>query len=198
MRERLEACGDAYPGEIRSTPPELPAQESSRVSILTDGRRRGEKVDEVAVGAYWRAYLATLPNDSPVRDESYEAWSFGDGPAMADKLGALVLAGQKAATCSAFWELEAEGEAVARSGEKSIVLGGSGEPLCIVETTEVTVRRFDEMDEAFARDEGEGDRSLEYWRGAHRNFFARTLPEIGRRFTEDMPLVCERFRVVYR
>ncbi len=151
-------------------------------------------MDEGTVGAYWRAYLATLPNDSPVRDESYEAWSFGDGPAMADKLGALVLAGQKTATCSAHWELEA----VARSGEKSIVLGGSGEPLCIVETTEVTVRRFDEVDEAFARDEGESDRSLEYLRGAHRNFFARTLPEIGRRFTEDMPLVCERFRVVYR
>ncbi len=41
-------------------------------------------MDEVSVGAYWRAYLATLSNDSPVRDESYEAWSFGDGPAMAD------------------------------------------------------------------------------------------------------------------
>ena len=154
-------------------------------------------MDQGAVGACWRAYLATLPDDSPVWDESYEAWSFGDGPAVADKLGALVLAGRKTATCSALWELEAEGEAVARSGGKSIVLGGSGEPLCIVETTEVAVRRFDEVDEAFARDEGEGDRSLEYWRRAHRNFFARTLPEIGRRFTEEMPLVCERFRVIY-
>jgi len=198
MHERLEACGDAYPGEIRTTPPEPPTQESSRVSILTGGRCRGEKVDEVTVGAYWRAYLATLPNDSPVWDESYEAWSFGDGPAMADDGSTGTVAGQKTATCSALWELEAEGETVARSGEKSIVLGGSGEPLCIIETTEVTVRRFDEVDEAFARKEGEGDRSLEYWRGAHRDFFARTLPEIGRQFTEDMPLVCERFRVIYR
>lgn len=66
-----------------------------------------------------------------------------------------------------------------------------------METTHVEVRRFDEVDEAFARDEGEGDLSLAYWRGAHRWFFAGTLPGIGRRFSEYMPLVCERFRVIY-
>jgi uncharacterized protein YhfF len=93
--------------------------------------------------------------------------------------------------------LEAEGAPVPRSGEKSIVLDGSDEPVCIIETTEVTVRRCDEVDEAFARDEGEGDRSLAYWREAHRSFFAGTLPGIGREFSEDMPLVCERFRVIY-
>jgi uncharacterized protein YhfF len=145
----------------------------------------------------WRAYLSTLPAGSPLRDQGCEAWSFGDGPEMADRLGGLVLAGRKTATCSALWELEAEGEPVPRPGEVSIVLDGTGEPLCIIETTEVEVRRFDEVDEAFARDEGEGDRSLAYWREAHRGFFSRTLPGIGRRFSEDMPLVCERFRVIY-
>lgn len=66
-----------------------------------------------------------------------------------------------------------------------------------METAEVAVRRFDEVDEAFARDEGEGDLSLAYWRDAHRQFFTATLPAIGCRFSEDMPLVCERFRVIY-
>ena len=147
---------------------------------------------------FWRAYLETLPGRSPVRDEGYEAWSFGDGPEMADELGALVSTGRKTATCSALWELEAEGEPLAEVGELSVILDGKDQPLCIIETTEVTVRRFDEVDELFARDEGEGDRSLEYWREAHRRFFGRTLPEIGRRFVEDMPLVCERFRVIHR
>jgi uncharacterized protein YhfF len=145
----------------------------------------------------WREFLSTLPAGSELPDLGYEAWSFGDGPEMADRLGGLVLAGRKTATCSALWELEAEGEPVPRPGEMSIVLDGRGEPLCVIETTEVEVRRFDEVDEAFARDEGEGDRSLAYWREAHRGFFSRTLPGIGRRFSEDMPLVCERFRVVY-
>ena len=153
---------------------------------------------EGKVGDLWRAYLLTLPDDSPARDQEYEAWSFGDGPEMADELGGLVLAGQKTATCSALWELEVEGEQIAQPGEKAVILDGKDEPLCIIETTEVTVRRFDEVDGRFAHEEGEGDRSLEYWRGAHRRFFGRTLPEIGHRFSEDMPLVCERFCVIYR
>lgn len=150
------------------------------------------------VGGFWQDFLSTLPAGSPTREEGYEAWSFGDGPEMADRLGGLVLAGWKTATCSALWELEAEGGQMARPGEKSVILDGGGEPLCVIETTEVAVRRFDEVDEVFAREEGEGDRSLAYWRGAHRRFFAGTLPEIGHRFSDDMPLVCERFRVIYR
>jgi uncharacterized protein YhfF len=149
------------------------------------------------VEVFWRRFLSTLPAGSSGEDAEYEAWSFGDGPEMADSLGGLVLAGRKTATCSALWEIEADGGQVPRPGERSVVLDGRGDPLCVVETTEVEVRRFDRVDEAFARDEGEGDLSLAYWREAHRRFFARTLPAIGRRFAEDMPLVCERFRVVY-
>ena len=155
-------------------------------------------MDEGKVEDFWHAYLQTLPGDSPARDQKYEAWSFGDGPEMADELGALVLTGRKTATCSALWELEADGEPLARPGEKSVILDGRNEPLCIIETTAVETRRFDEVDGRFAREEGEGDRSLEYWREAHRSFFARTLPGIGRHFAEGMPLVCERFRVIYK
>jgi len=115
---------------------------------------------------------------------------------MADGLGGLVLTGRKTATCSARRELEAEGGRMPRPGERSIALGGRGEPLRVVETTEVEVRRFCDAGETFAREEGEGDLSLAYWREAHRRFFALTLPAIGRRFAEDMPLVCERFRVI--
>ena len=149
------------------------------------------------VESYWQAYLETLPADSPTREEEYEAWSFGDNPEMANELGALVVAGRKRATVAALWEVEAEKDIMAQVGEKSVILDGAGEPVCIIETTEVEVRRFDEVDEASAWDEGEGDRTLEDWREGHERFFKRTLPEIGREFSVDMPLVCERFRVIY-
>ena len=74
-------------------------------------------------------------------------------------------------------------------GERWIVLDGRGEPRCVIETTEVTYRRFNEVDATFAHDEGEGDRSLAYWRDAHRAYFGR----LGM-FSEDMKLMCERFR----
>lgn len=152
---------------------------------------------EDRIERYWRSYLATLPADSPVRDEKYTAESFGDGPEMADRLGALVVNGAKTATCSALWEYEAEDEPITEVGHKSIILNGSGEPLCIIEATGVEVRRYDEVDARFARDEGEGDRSLEYWREAHWSFFSRTLPRIDKEPTLGMPLVCERFRVIH-
>lgn len=116
---------------------------------------------------------------------------------MADELGALVAAGTKTATCSALWEYEAEGEPIPQVGQRSIILDGRGEPLCIIETVEVEIRPYNEVDPQFAYDEGEGDRSLTYWREAHWRFFSRTLPKIGREPTPTMPLVCERFLVIY-
>jgi uncharacterized protein YhfF len=149
------------------------------------------------VEAYWQRYLETLPTDSPVREELYLAEGWGDSPPMADELGGLIKSGTKTATCSALWEYEAEGEALPEIGTRTVVLDGNGDPLCIIETIEVEIRPYDEVDEQFAYEEGEGDRSLEYWREAHRQFFSRTLPNVGKEFTPEMPLVCERFRVVY-
>jgi uncharacterized protein YhfF len=126
------------------------------------------------------------------------AWGFGDGPEMAGDLGRLVYEGTKTATCSSLWEMEHDGEPVPRPGDLSIILDGLDNPLCIIETTEVEVKPFDAVDNAFAYDEGEGDRSLAHWRAVHWRFFSRSLQAIGRAPEETMPLVCERFRVVWR
>jgi uncharacterized protein YhfF len=147
---------------------------------------------------FWLAFRATLPDDAPAHQASYVAEPFGDNPALADELVALVLDGVKTATCSALWEWEAEGNPIPQPGAFWIVLDGRGAPRCIVETVEVTMRRYDEVDAEFAAAEGEGDRSLAYWRAAHERFFTRTLGAIGKDFTPEMPLVCERFRVVYQ
>ena len=154
-------------------------------------------MNEARIDAYWRGYVGTLPHDSPAREEPYVAEAWGDSPGLADELGALIASGIKTATCSALWEYEAEGDPLPEVGMKTIVLDGNNGPLCIVETTEVVVLPYDEVDARFAYEEGEGDRSLEYWRDAHWRFFSRTLPDIGREPTMDMPLVCERFRVIY-
>jgi uncharacterized protein YhfF len=148
--------------------------------------------------AYWRSYVDTLPVNSSARDEQYVAEGWGDSPEMVDELGALIASGTKTAACSALWEYEAEGEPLPKVGSKTIVVDGNGNPLCIVEMTEVEVVPYDRVDARFAYEEGEGDRSLAYWRDAHWRFFSRTLPNVGRESTTEMPLVCERFRVIYK
>ena len=148
-----------------------------------------------AVEAYGAQFLAAHP---AYRGRPYVVEPFGDNPALADELGGLVLSGQKSATCSAVWEYEAEGEALPQTGMLWLVLDGRNQPMCVVETVEVTTRAFNEVDEDFARAEGEDDLSLESWREGHKRFFTRTLAAIGKEFSEDMPLICERFRVIYK
>jgi uncharacterized protein YhfF len=149
--------------------------------------------------AYLQQYLDTLPADAPQRQAPVLAEAFGDSPGLADELGGLIAAGTKTATCGALWGYEAEGTPVTEVGLLTIVLAGDGEPLGIIETTEVRITPFNQVDEQFAYDEGEGDRTLAYWRSAHTAFFGRVLPkEYGLEPAEDMPLVCERFRLVYR
>jgi hypothetical protein len=56
---------------------------------------------------------------------------------------------------------------------------------------------FSLVDAAFAWDEGEGDRSLAWWQRAHRDFFQRQCERAGVPFSEDLPVVLERFELVW-
>ncbi|WP_029585525.1 ASCH domain-containing protein [Bradyrhizobium sp. URHD0069] len=125
-------------------------------------------------------------SDVPEQYRGLRSFAFGDGPRLADELLELVLKGVKTATCSTEDEPN-----TSTPGERWIVLDGRGTPRCVIESTEVTYRRYGEVDAAFARDEGEGDCSLAYWREAHREYFGRQG-----KFSEDMMLMCERFRLV--
>lgn len=119
------------------------------------------------------------------------AFSFGDNPALADELLALVLAGRKTATCGALRDFGPGLDVMPELGRRDVVLDGRGRPAAVIETLEVTVRRFHEVDAGFAAEEGEGDGSLESWRRDHETYFARNGG-----FAPDMEVVCERFRLV--
>jgi len=147
------------------------------------------------LAAFWRAFAEATGGANEARFT--EAFAFGDSEAMADELAALVLQGTKRATASALWAYEAEGEALPRAGDLSIVTDGSGTPRCVIETLSVEVVPFRDVSAAFAATEGEGDGSLAYWRQVHRAFFTRECVAAGREFTESMEVVCERFVVRY-
>jgi uncharacterized protein YhfF len=122
----------------------------------------------------------------PEKYRGLRSFAFGDSAALANELLGLVLEGKKTATCSTEDEPN-----ISKPGERWIVLDGQGDPKCVIETIEVTFRNYTEVDATFAFDEGEGDRSLAYWREAHRQYFER-----AGKFSENMMLMCERFRLV--
>ena len=127
-------------------------------------------------------------------EADYEAWAFGDDP---DTLAELVRTGIKTATASAYPLYELEGEELPKAGEYSVILDTNDEAVCIICTTKVYVTPYRAVTAEQAYKEGEGDRSLDYWRRVHEAFFFREMAEAGLTFTEDMGVVCEEFEVVY-
>ena len=146
------------------------------------------------VSSYWQAFCTAAGVDPLQR---YDVFAFGDSPAMADELAMLVLHGPKRATAGLHADFAAEGEPLPVVGAYSIVLGGAGQPVCVIRTTDVGVLPFRAVDAAFAWDEGEGDRSLTYWRDAHITFFTRMCAARGVEFSEEMATVCERFELAW-
>ena len=125
------------------------------------------------------------------------SWSFGATEQQADDLLALVLDGTKTATAGALWDYEADNEPLPEPGSLSIILDGRGHPRALIECTAIEVVPFNEVDAEHARLEGEGDLSLEFWREVHERFFTEIATH-DNGFQPDMPVVCERFRVVYQ
>ena len=145
---------------------------------------------------YWRSYLESLPEKSNPPKE-YQAWSFGNTPKMADDLGELVRQGKKTATATLVWLFEAGIEPYPEVGDYHIILDGQGRPICIIQTTGLSVHAFDEVDAEHAYLEGEGDRSLRYWREAHWAFFSEESSKLGRKPEPRTPVLCEKFKLVY-
>lgn len=178
------------PVGISGRAPDIPLPRTVPVGTDTGGGTYDPGMNTDAVEAMWAEFSAATRFEGP-----YTAWAFGDesDPVLATELGELVLHGPKRATTGLLEEFRDEGEAIPEAGDHSVILDGSGEPLCIIRTSSVEVRPFGEVDEGFAWDEGEGDRSLEWWKDAHTRFFTR----IGRQVDDDSPVVLERFDLVW-
>ncbi len=142
----------------------------------------------------WDAFTAAFPEHV---DAPYEAWHFCDNQADADELAELVLSGRKRATAGALWSYEAEGEPLPCVGDLHVITDWSGRARCVIRITSVDVVAFDHVTAEFAAVEGEGDASLAFWRKAHRAAFARELAPLGMEPSPDMPVVCQRFEVVF-
>lgn len=146
--------------------------------------------DTDAVGRMWAEYEAATGASGP-----YTAWGFGapDQPELMTELGHLVRDGPKRATTTIESEFAADGEPLPVPGEHSVILDGLGRPLCIIRTTSVEIRPFGEVDEAFAWDEGEGDRTLADWRANHQRYFE----SVGTPISDNTSVVLERFAKVW-
>lgn len=147
-----------------------------------------------SINQFWHSFCRLNPEADP--RQQYQVWYFGDGPELADRLCDLVLSGTKTATAALVWEAEADPATAPVIGGYSVVTNFAGEPRCVIRTTEIQIIPFDEVPEEFAFDEGEGDRSLEYWRKVHLDYFSKRCRELGEVPDLKMRIICERFELL--
>ncbi len=130
--------------------------------------------------------------------EGYEAWVFGGTTEdMPNILAKLVKNGIKTATASAYPMYLHFNESLPKVNGYNVILNTENQAVCITKTTKVYTTPFNEVSESHAFLEGEGDRTLNFWRLVHEKFFTSELKEIGLVFRQDMLVVCEEFQVVY-
>lgn len=143
------------------------------------------------VSAMWAAYR----HHAGRADDRFEIVSFGDSPAMATELAGLIVGGPKRATASLRrWYEDGDLTLV---GDFGVVVDGDGQPRCIIRTTEIRVGPLSSVDDRFAWDEGEGDRSRPYWMAEHTAFFQRAAAQESFAMHDEIETVFERFEVVW-
>jgi uncharacterized protein YhfF len=149
---------------------------------------------DVTAAELFETYRAAagLPAETP-----FIAFTFGDHPDMADELAMLVRDGPKRATAGLLAAMTARDEPIPAVGDYSVVLDGRGQAVCVIRTTQTRVGALASVDEAFARDEGEGDRTRAWWIAAHERSFARSCDRLGIEWQDDLPVHFERFALVW-
>jgi uncharacterized protein YhfF len=154
-------------------------------------------IDPEAVSAFWDRAQASgaLP---PGRDAPDAVEQFGDSAELADELLDLVLHGPKRATAGSLAAFEREGAPLPAVGDHWVAADGEGRPRAVLRTSEVRVGPLSSVDDEFAWDEGEGDRTRATWLADHEAYFRREAVAFDLRFDPDMPTVFERFEVVYQ
>jgi uncharacterized protein YhfF len=131
-------------------------------------------------------------------EEAPKVGFFGDNQKDANILADLVCKDIKKATSHSLLGLQLRNEKLPKIDDFFVVTDWAGKAKCIIRTTSVKLIPFFSIHSEHARLEGEGDKSLEYWKKAHWEYYSRELAEFGRTPLESMIIVFERFERVFK
>lgn len=115
---------------------------------------------------------------------------FGGTVEEQDYLAQLVLQGEKIAT-SSLYEITLKHTNV---GEVWEIIDSKNRKIAMVEVTKVQQRKFKEIDEAFAQEEG--DQTYRNWYEIHWNYYGEILKNRGAQITEETVLECVWFQKI--
>ena len=146
------------------------------------------------IADYWNTFQENHPEYADVKPLTYH---YCDNKKDADECADLVVKKIKQATSPSVWWFEKYNEEFPKIGDLAIITNWDGEPKAIVRTIKTEIVKFKDITAEYARIEGEGDKSLAYWKETHWAYYTNEMKRFGEQPTLDMEIVCEYFETVW-
>ena len=142
---------------------------------------------------YWNQVIASKPElavDHQIR-------SIGIDEETTVLIIDFIKEGEKVGTFSLPWLMESENIPVSHPGQPIILLSYDGKPEIVVQITDIEETIFGEIDYDVTKIDGPPVRDPEVWIPLHREYWNNILKPYGHLCTDDMPVIVERFQLVY-
>ena len=154
-----------------------------------------EKKRNISKETLWNDFLDKYPSNK-TKDKPISFY-FCDNEKDANECAELVVKEIKQATATSLWWFEKNNEALPKVGDQYIITDWSGSAKAIIETIKVELTPYNKITSDFAKSEGEGDKSLEYWKKVHQAYYSREMQPYNERFNENMIIICEYFKTIF-
>ena len=148
-----------------------------------------------SVEKIWKDFISI--NHQYHKLKTPESFFFCDNKKDADECAELVFNRIKQATAGSLWSYEKNNTDFPKKGDLFIVTDWEGNAKAIIETTNIKQVPFNKITPEFAKTEGEGDKSLSYWKKVHWDYFSREMAEYGEKPSKEMIIICEYFKIIY-
>jgi len=144
---------------------------------------------------FWKNFISD--NTKHVNEKIPESFYFCDNEKDANDCAKLVVKNIKQATAPSLWSFKINNEKLPKKRHLNIITNWNKVPQAIILTTKIELIKFSEITAKFAQREGEGEKSLAYWKKVHKAYYKREMQGYKENFSEDMIIVCQYFNTIY-
>lgn len=143
---------------------------------------------------FWKNFIT---NNTRHVKKIPESFYFCDNEKDANDCAKLVVKNIKQATAPSLWSFKINNKKLPKKGHLNIITNWNKVPQAIILTTKIELIKFSEITAKFAQREGEGEKSLAYWKKVHKAYYKREMQGYKENFSEDMIIVCQYFNTIY-
>ncbi|WP_020531528.1 ASCH domain-containing protein [Flexithrix dorotheae] len=143
----------------------------------------------------WEEFLKDFPNLQNKHLPEY--WYFCDNQKDADECAYLVVKGIKRATSTSLWWFQKNKAQLPVPGDLAIITDWNKNAKAIIETISVQQIPYHKITAEHAAIEGEGDKSLAYWKKVHWAYYSREMAPFSESPSDDMIIIFEQFKCIF-